>query len=111
MMTVQRGSEVSIRAKALPADATRYWQSRQFDQRSLPAGLTREHRLKEGTWGILTLLSGTIGFNWDDSEGGTIELSAPARIVIPPIVPHHLKIRGPFTLTIDFHRQPSAVAD
>lgn len=106
MTTVQRGSEVSIRAKELPVDSTRYWQSGEFDQRSLPAGLTREHRLKEGTWGLLTLLSGTIGFNWDDSEGGRVKLTAPARIVIPPTVPHHVNVGGPFTLEIEFYRQP-----
>ncbi len=47
---------------------------------------------------MLTLLSGTIGFNWDDAEGGESELVAPASIVIPPTVPHHVEMRGPFTL-------------
>ena len=99
------GSDVSGRANMLPADAVCYWQSGELDQNSLPAGLTREHRLKEGTWGLLTLLSGSIGFNWDDADGGPVELSAPARMVIPPTVPHHVDARGPFTLQIEFYRQ------
>jgi tellurite resistance-related uncharacterized protein len=106
MKTVRRGCTASVRAKELPVDSIRYWQSGQFDQRSLPAGLTREHRLKEGTWGLLTLMSGTIDFSWDDSQGGTVLLSAPARMVIPPTVPHHVAGSGPFTLEIEFYRQP-----
>lgn len=106
MTMEQHGSEASSRANDLPVDAVGYWRSGQLDQHSLPAGLTREHRLKEGTWGVVTLLSGTIGFNWDDAEGGAVELSAPGRMVIPPTVPHHVDIRGPFTLEIEFLRQP-----
>ena len=99
-------AEVSRRASELPVGATCYWRSGLLDERSLPAGLQREHRLKEGTWGVLTLLSGSTGFTWDDDEGGTVELSAPARMIIPPTVPHHVDVRGPFTLEIEFHREP-----
>lgn len=107
MMTmVQGGSKASSQANDLPVGAICYWRSGLFDQHSLPAGLTREHRLKEGTWGVLTLLTGAIRFNWGDSEGGAVELSAPAKMVIPPTVPHHVNVRGPFTLEIEFFRQP-----
>ena len=94
------------RPDTLPADAASYRRIGPFDQDSLPAGLLREHQLKEDVWGVLTLLEGEIGFSWDDAEGGESELVAPASIVIPPTVPHHVEMRGPFTLTLEFHRQP-----
>ncbi len=59
-------AEVSRRASELPVGATCYWRSGLLDERSLPAGLQREHRLKEGTWAVLTLLSGSTDFTWDD---------------------------------------------
>ena len=95
-----------MRKYDLPAGVTCYWQSGRLDQGNLPAGLTREHRLKEGTWGMLTLRSGSIQFVWDDTEGGTVELAAPGRMVIPPTVPHHLVLGGPFKLEIEFYRRP-----
>jgi len=94
------------RADRLPADATCYRRIGPFDQDSLPAGLLREHQLKEDVWGLLTMVDGIIGFTWDDAEGGTIQLAAPDSMVIPPAVLHHVEMRGPFTLTIEFHRQP-----
>ncbi len=94
------------RPDTLPADAAGYRHLGPFDQDSLPAGLLREHRLKEDVWGVLTMLDGVIGFCWDDAEGGGVELAAPASLIIPPTIAHHLEVRGPFALAIEFHRRP-----
>ncbi|HEU4497815.1 MAG TPA: DUF1971 domain-containing protein [Sphingomicrobium sp.] len=94
------------RAEMLPADAVSYRRIGPFDEHSLPSGLLREHQLKEDVWAVLTMVDGTIGFAWDDDDGGEVDLTAPATLVIPPSVPHHVDLRGPFTLTIEFHRRP-----
>ena len=94
------------RFETLPAGAACYKRIGPFSEDSLPAGILREHRLKDDVWGVLTIVDGAIGFTWDDAEGGEIELAARSRLVIPPAVPHHLTVRGPFSLTIEFHRQP-----
>jgi tellurite resistance-related uncharacterized protein len=107
-MTTVQVDAAPCRADSLPPDAVCYWRSGIFDQQSLPAGLTREHRLKDGTWGLVTLLSGRVGFTWDDAEGGAVELTAPATMVVPPTVPHHVEIRGPFALQVEFFREPQA---
>ena len=96
----------TVCAAALPAGAACYKRIGPFDEDSLPAGLLREHRLKDDVWGVLTIVDGAIGLAWDDAEGGEIELAARSKLVIPPAVPHHLTVRGPFSLTIEFHRQP-----
>jgi tellurite resistance-related uncharacterized protein len=75
-----------------------------FDAQTLPAGLRAEHRLKEGTWGMLTLTEGSLRFVWDDEQGGADELVAPARLVVPPQVPHHVEGEGSFALQISFYR-------
>lgn len=73
-----------------------------FDEQTLPAGLRAEHRLKPGAWGRITLTEGAIRFVWDDREGGSHGLSAPAELIVPPQVLHHVEADGPFRLTIDF---------
>lgn len=75
-----------------------------FGAESLPTGLRAEHRLKEGTWGLIEMTRGALRFVWDDEEGGAYELIAPATFIVPPQVPHHIEGEGPFELTIAFHR-------
>ena len=88
----------------LPAGTAVYRTIGPLNAETLPAGLRAEHRLKVGTWGLLELTEGTLRFVWDDAEGGTDELAAPAALVVPPQVLHHVEGDGPFTLTIAFYR-------
>ena len=89
---------------AIPSEAVPYRTVGPFGAQSLPAGLRAEHRLKEGTWGLLDLAEGALRFVWDDEEGGAEELVAPASLVVPPEVLHHVEGEGPFAVTIAFHR-------
>lgn len=80
-----------------------------FDTASLPAGLLQEHRLKEGTWARLTVLSGSIGFAWDDTadEGEAIVLREGESIDVPPTVPHHLETgEEDFSIELAFLAEP-----
>lgn len=95
---------MTMRPQTLPPGAVLYKTVGPFDADSLPDGLKRAHRLKAGAWGLLTLQKGEIAFVWDDADGGEILLSAPATIVVPPEIPHHLRLAGPFRLSIGFHR-------
>ena len=81
---------------SLPHEAKVYRTIGPFDGTSLPKGLLREHRLKEGSWGRLRVLSGEILFVWDDAdcEGQSVVVGPAAIVIIPPIVPHHLEMRA-----------------
>lgn len=89
---------------SLPTDTALYRTIGPFGGDTLPKGLLREHRLKEGTWGRPRVLSGKIRFVWDDDgaddaavivDGGTV--------IIPPTIPHHLEfLATEFVLEIDF---------
>lgn len=92
------------RPGVVPPGASCYRRIGPFDQHSLPAGLLREHRLKEDVWGVVTMLSGSIQFIWDDAAGGAVELATPDSLVIPPDAPHHVAATGPFVLEIEFYR-------
>ena len=88
-----------------PSGLSAYRKIGPFDAESLPAGLLREHRLKEGTWANLTVLEGEIGFVWDDpeSDGAVTVLAAGDCVYVPPLILHHLEVReGTFRLEIEF---------
>jgi len=98
-----RGSPIAPRG-SLPTGSEAYRTIGPFDAASLPKGLRAEHSLKPGAWALLRLARGTVRFVWDDGEGGGLDLVAPAELVVPPIVPHHVEGEGPFELTITFQR-------
>lgn len=95
-----------MRSRSLPAGVFPYRTIGPFDAESLPAGLRQTHDLAEGVWGLVSLEEGRIGFVWEDGSGEQQDLVAPAEIVVPPKVPHHVSADGPFRLTITFHRAP-----
>ena len=92
------------REPALPAGAVNYRSIGPFNRDTIPAGLLKRHNLKEGTWGVVTVLSGEIDYAWDDGEGGCTRLDAGQAIEVPPLVPHHLELLGDVTLAIGFWR-------
>ena len=91
------------RPNRLPEGLQAYRSIGPFDAATLPAGLRRTHDLKEGAWGKVSLEQGSIGFVWEDEAGGREDLAAPAEIVVPPQVPHHVE-GDAFRLTITFYR-------
>lgn len=93
------------RAFRLPDKARPYRTIGPFDENSLPAGLRRTHALKEGSWGKLVLEEGALAFTWEDETGGSRQLTAPAELIVPPVVQHHVKPEGPIRLTITFYRE------
>ena len=92
-----------VRHYALPDGSEAYRTIGPFDAADLPKGLRAEHRLKEGAWGLISLIDGSLRFVWDDAAGGAELLTAPAEFVVPPQVPHHVE-GDHFRLTITFHR-------
>lgn len=91
------------RSSRLPDGAEAYRTIGPFDHATLPAGLRRTHGLKQGTWGKVILELGSLGFVWEDEAGGRDDLTAPAEIIVPPQVPHHVE-GDDFRLTITFFR-------
>jgi tellurite resistance-related uncharacterized protein len=94
---------VPKRPARLPEGVEAYRTIGPFDAATLPTGLRRTHDLKEGTWGKVSVEQGTIGFVWEDEPGGRDDLRAPAEVVVPPQVPHHVE-GDAFQLSITFYR-------
>lgn len=73
-----------------------------FDEATLPAGLRRDHRVAEGTWGRLRVLDGAVRFTMATTPPVDVRLAAGGSHAIPPAVPHALAVDGPVRLAVDF---------
>ena len=76
-----------------------------FNEDTIPEALQQEHKLAEGTWGVLEVIGGRIRFVDLESLQEKI-ISAPDRVTIHPVAPHRVVIEGPVEFRIDFFREP-----
>lgn len=96
---------IGVPTYSLPDDVVCYRILGPWTDSEIPAGLLKQHQLKAGSWGELTVVSGTIEFCWDEVIGvEPICLATRQRIVIPPTVPHHLQIIGDAVLELHFYK-------
>ncbi len=92
-------------ALQLPDGATAYQRTAVFDESSLPAGLQREHTTKRGVWGRVVVEAGEVDYVVASLDHASTLRPGAAGIVTPQ-VPHHLVLRGPVRLFVEFLRVP-----
>ncbi|MEP7204558.1 MAG: DUF3565 domain-containing protein [Ilumatobacteraceae bacterium] len=63
-----------------------------FDETTLPAGLRRNHRVADGTWAVLRVLTGSAHFAMQTTPAVECDLRAGDRQPIPPSVLHSLEL-------------------
>ena len=74
-----------------------------FVAATLPAGLRRDHRVAEGTWGCLRVEDRSVRFSMATEPPVDVRLKAGDRHPIPPGVPHALTLEGPVRLAVEFY--------
>jgi tellurite resistance-related uncharacterized protein len=79
-----------------------------FDETTLPAGLRRDHRVGERTWGLLRILDGSIEFAMATTPPVAADLRAGDTQAIPPGVTHAVHPRGPTRLQVVLLARPRA---
>ena len=89
---------------ALPAGAREYKRSATFTEATVPAGLLRDHRTKEGTWALIVVEAGQIAYTIE-SPLCTFLLTPQIQGVIAPTVPHRVKLVGPVRFHVAFLAQ------
>jgi tellurite resistance-related uncharacterized protein len=79
-----------------------YAKSPVFDEHSLPHALRKEHRTKDGTWGLLQVLEGEVELVFlNPPQDRRVKPGNPAHI--PPQSPHFVKLLGPMKMQVEFH--------
>jgi tellurite methyltransferase len=90
--------------RAVLPDAVRHVRSSpEWDERTLPPGLSQAHQLAAGTWGQIVVRQGTLRFSMDGEPAWSAELTPchPAQ-AIPPQVRHAVQPLGKVRFRIDF---------
>lgn len=82
-----------------------------FDAGSIPAGLRRNHRVAEGRWGLLRVLSGSLEVSLETAQAGAVTLHAGESQALPPGVPHAVTVADTVTLVVDFLEPEPAPVD
>jgi tellurite methyltransferase len=72
-----------------------------FDETTLPAGLRRDHRVADGTWGLLRVLTGSAHLRIDTVPSIELDLRAGDQQPIPPGVIHAVELHAG-SVEVDF---------
>lgn len=76
-----------------------------FTLETLPDALRRDHALKPGVWGVLSVLSGSLRYVLANS-GRAQTLRAGDRVTILPEQRHHVEPLGEIEMRVDFYDRP-----
>lgn len=85
-----------------PTPPAPYRSSPIFDEHTLPQALQRDHRTKQGVWGVIRVLSGQLKFVV--SESGEVRMLDPnISALVLPDQPHYVEVVGPVRMQVDFY--------
>ena len=73
-----------------------------WDERTMPAGLRRAHRVAAGTWGRIVVQAGRLRFVAATTPTIDVELEAGSTQAIPPEVIHEVEPLGAVRFSVEF---------
>jgi tellurite resistance-related uncharacterized protein len=89
----------------LPGDVVAYRRTPEFDERTLPTALQREHTTKAGAWALINVLEGKLLYRVLDPPSETmLEPGKPG--VVRPQQPHEVQLVGPVRVYVEFYAKP-----
>lgn len=88
--------------KTLPENVEAYRKTPVFDETTVPKALLNQHNTKEGVWGKINVLEGTLLYFIGDAPPETL---TPERFgVVEPTVWHHIQPQGAVKFFVEFYR-------
>ena len=91
---------------ALPHDAVPYKRTPEFDKESTPAGLLESHRTKEGTWGEIIVLEGSLLYRVLEPAIREYQLTPDCPGIITPAIRHAIAPARDARFYVQFYRLP-----
>lgn len=89
--------------KQIPDELTAYKKTPVFTEESVPNGLLNEHQTKEGVWGKIVVLQGTLLYTISDpSEENALDIHNVG--VVEPTVIHRVQPLGKVAFYVEFYR-------
>lgn len=96
------------RMPKLPPGLVEYKRTAEFDDRTVPAGLTKMHRLKADVWGELVVSAGHVLYVLEDQDDAVVVLREGLSGVIAPGAPHHVEPKPGARFYVRFLRMEGA---
>ncbi len=88
-----------------PDGLVAYRHTPEFDERTIPAGLKREHATKPGVWGRIHVVAGALRYAVAAPISRSFRLAAPASGIVVPQVRHHVAPEGAVRFFVEFWRK------
>jgi tellurite resistance-related uncharacterized protein len=90
--------------KSLPPNVFPYKRTPDFTESTVPAGLLRSHDTKDGVWGKIVVLEGTLLYLILEPQVEEILLTANRFGVVEPTVKHEVVPSPGVRFYVEFHR-------
>jgi tellurite methyltransferase len=92
----------------LPEGFAPYKRTPEFDERSTPDGLRKNHTTKAGVWGVIHVLEGRLRYVIEGPRPIEQVLDPDHPGIVVPEVPHHVSPEGAVRFFVEFHRRPAS---
>lgn len=93
----------------LPEGLEKYAESPMFNEQTVPENFTSEHELKDGVWGKLCVIAGSLEYHLADGTPRRYIIAAGGHIVIEPRQGHFVKLARNVKFKVEFYRQAKSV--
>ncbi|MDE2599804.1 MAG: DUF1971 domain-containing protein [Rhodocyclaceae bacterium] len=90
--------------KPLPAHVALYQKTPEFDENTMPHGLTHDHQTQAPVWAKVVVLEGRLQYTIDGPGKETLILDEHTSGVVEPMVPHEVKPLGKVRFYVEFYR-------
>ncbi len=91
--------------RELPSSVVAYQRTAEFDDRSVPPGLTRVHTTKAGVWGRIVVIEGRLRYRILEPQLEEHLLTPGSIGVVEPEVPHEVEPDGRVRFYLEFLRR------
>lgn len=88
-----------------PDGLVAYRRTADFDEQTLPKGLTREHATKRGVWGRIHVVAGVLRYTVSAPVSRSFRLAAPASGIVVPQARHSVAPEGAVRFFVEFYRR------
>ncbi|HUC98138.1 MAG TPA: DUF3565 domain-containing protein [Candidatus Polarisedimenticolaceae bacterium] len=94
----------------MPDDFIPYRRTAEFNERTIPQTLRRDHSTKPGVWAKIQVIEGKLNYRID-SLGAQFELSPGAPGIVIPEVRHHVEPIGWVRFFVEFYKKAESDPD
>jgi len=88
----------------MPDDSEAYRKTAEFNERTIPQSLRRNHSTKPGVWAKIQVIEGKLNYRIDVLGAQQFELSPRAPGIVVPEIKHSVEPIGPVRLFVEFYK-------